>query len=49
MILINLLCFNEKIIGVALSGENFLKKSKIKNFFLSYIYIYKPSSNLELA
>jgi hypothetical protein len=42
--------------GVALSGENFLKKkSKIKKNFLSYIYIYiyiyiyKPSSNLELA
>jgi hypothetical protein len=54
MILINLLCLNENIMGVnlrevkikiffflqiialsviiALSGENFLKKSKIKNF-----------------
>jgi hypothetical protein len=42
--------------GVTLSDENFLKKSKIKNFSLSsyiyiyiYIYIYKLNSNLELA
>jgi hypothetical protein len=36
------------IVIIALSDENFLKKYKIKNFFL-YIYIYKLSFNLELA